>query len=451
MQNSRLRTVPCASILSLGIRLGLALVLWSSATPVLSAQQSEPEPAVRVVPETARELDVTLGEPVVVATSEVYPAGTNYGSYRWGYHQFPKISRMPGGEILLTFNVCPDDNATYGHPGPAYVSGDEGRTWSLYEGKEKSIAISHSPILAVGNGEFLCVPFPVGMETKHIEGMPKPVGSCFCYSTRYYYRLDQCPKVIQDYVAAIRAYRWTPATKAWKEETIEYEMRNALIRTSGTILARTSFEWPLVEVDRELFVGDYKFCYAHKDGSIPKAIVVTCMVSRDNGRSFQRRGEIAYDPAAGDVNPLGETAIARTTRGDLISISRASADKQRPMVVSFSRDRGWTWSKRAPLMEFGVMPNLLMLDSGVLALSFGRPGVHLSFSPDGSGRTWTLPMAVREGSHGAIYGHSCGYTSLLKLGRNEFLLAYSGFQQKDQQGQLRKAILVRKITVRPRE
>ena len=75
----------------------------------------------------------------------------------------------------------------------------------------------------------------------------------------------------------------------------------------------------------------------------------------------------------------------------------------------------------------------------MLVLSFGRPGVWLSFSLDG-GHSWTQKQAV-------LTGPSCGYTSLLALGKDTFLLAYSEFERPNANGQPAKAILVRRITV----
>ncbi len=390
----------------------------------------------------ANEPQLTLGKPVVVATS-------NVGEARWGHHQFPKLSPLPGGAILLTFNSTADDNAAYGKPGPAFVSHDRGQTWKPFRGKETAIAISHSPITAVLNGEFLCVPFPPGLDVKQMGGMPKPAGNYFCYAKRNYFRFDECPDSVKQYVTGIRGYRWTPTTTTWNVEPIRYDMRNALIWTSeqsnGSILSRTSFEYPVLVAGHELFVADYKFRYLHRDGSVPKGMVVTCMASTDNGRTFQRRSEIAFDPTGTEMP--SETAMALTSDNQLLCIGRSTDHRQRPMWITHSADRGRTWSKRTPVMPFGVMPQLLTLDNSVLVLTFGRPGVHLSFSTDGTGRTWTKPTAIITGDARKVTQHSCGYTSLLKLPGNQCLMAYSDFQHQDSDGKQRKAILVRTVAI----
>lgn len=68
---------------------------------------------------TLDEATLVLHDPVPVAVSEP-------GEKRWGFHQFPAISRLPGGRLLVTFNDRPDRDEAYGTPGPAYVSSDSG-------------------------------------------------------------------------------------------------------------------------------------------------------------------------------------------------------------------------------------------------------------------------------------------------------------------------------------
>jgi hypothetical protein len=46
--------------------------------------------------------------------------------------------------------------------GPAAVSHDEGRTWQVVDLDEKGLTIAHSPVAEVFDGEFLCVPMPLG-------------------------------------------------------------------------------------------------------------------------------------------------------------------------------------------------------------------------------------------------------------------------------------------------
>jgi hypothetical protein len=119
-------------------------------------------------------LQVSIGEPVVVALSEP-------GEQRWGYFQFPKLSKLPDGGLLVTFNVSGDDDTEYGRSGPANVSYDEGKSWKPYQPSRKEIVVSHSPISAVGKGEFLCFPAMPGMKIGNQAKMPASVGGFFSF------------------------------------------------------------------------------------------------------------------------------------------------------------------------------------------------------------------------------------------------------------------------------
>lgn len=109
---------------------------------------------------------------------------------------------------------------------------------------------------------------------------------------------------------------------------------------------------------------------------------------------------------------------------------------------------GRTWTPALPLFDFGVWPCALMLGNGALALSYGRPAVHLAFDPEGTGESWPVRMPVIECDPAAVQRHSCGYTSLLPLDEDSFLLAYSDFLHRNAGGQPCKTIFVRHISVK---
>jgi len=134
--------------------------------------------------------------------------------------------------------------------------------------------------------------------------------------------------------------------------------------------------------------------------------------------------------------------IAPTSDGALACVVRGEPG---PMVITFSRDRGRTWTPVRALHEFGVFPGLILLENKVLVCSFGRPGVHLKFSADGTGQAWSAPTALIAGDRKESQRDTCGYTSLLAVGPDAFLVAYSDFNRRDAQNRQCKAILVRRV------
>jgi hypothetical protein len=116
------------------------------------------------------------------------------------------------------------------------------------------------------------------------------------------------------------------------------------------------------------------------------------------------------------------------------------------MRIVHSRDGGHTWSESRPLFDRGVLPRLLQLANGVMVLTYGRPGVWMSFSTDG-GHAWSRPREIVPAPTKGIDSDTCGYTSLLALGDDSFLMAYSEQRRPNARGEPCKSILVRRVTV----
>ena len=390
------------------------------------------------------EVTVELSNPVVVAVSKT-------GEKRWGYHQFMNLSKYPGSRILLRFNKAADAVSAYGTPCETFISNDRGKTWKPYE--EPGLPTS-GIVAEVFNGEFLCVPPPLPLNiSTHKLTMPKPVAKFFAYTYNVFYRLSECQKIINDYFKELRAFRWIPETMTWSEENIAYDIRDALVWTRAEgkekyLVPNTWFEHPPLKIGDELIYADYRRNYLTSDGTVPKNRCVSCMVSKDNGGSFLRRATIPIDPTGKDL--MAEPMLARDINGNLICVIRRTDHNQNSMMITYSKDRGHTWEKPIPMDDlgnFGVFPAVLQLDCGVIALSYGRPGVHLTFSLDGTGRKWTKPIVILPGDPDNLLTKTDGYTNILDLSSSEFLLGYTDFEYQDQKGEKRKAILVRKITI----
>ena len=132
--------------------------------------------------------------------------------------------------------------------------------------------------------------------------------------------------------------------------------------------------------------------------------------------------------------------VLRTTDGNGVG----------PMYRTRSRDGGRTWSKPAVIAKNGVMPRLLRLGNGMLVLSSGRPGVQLRISKSGLGDDWSEPVDVLPPTSDKLDVDSCGYTGLVALDRDTFLIVYSWFQKPDADGRPRKAVLSRRIRLTAR-
>lgn len=382
-------------------------------------------------------LEIRMHPPVPVAFSD--PA-----EKRWGFHQFPAISRLPDNRALLTFNITADDDACLGRPGPAYISEDDGASWTKWVSEDELLTISSSVVSSVNGGEYLYVPKSPAMNiaTEKIS-LPPPGAAVDIYGKVRFHRLSDCDRRIVEYVSASPALRWLPETKRWQREIVRWDTDIIYYRDGSNIVPRNYIDI-IVKVGNRLYNPCFRCQYLLPDGSFPRNYACWLLISDDNGRTWKRHGLIAYDNTGRLM--MGEPCLAQTTRGDFACVIRCATQEQQPMLIAYSDD-GSAWTVPAPLYPFGVLPQLLPLANGVLVLSFGRPGVHIMASPDGSARRWTSAFPIVPGDAGHIHAHSCGYTRMIPLDDQNVLLVYSEFRHDGPQGTC-KAILVRRIEFR---
>ncbi len=125
--------------------------------------------------------------------------------------------------------------------------------------------------------------------------------------------------------------------------------------------------------------------------------------STDRGRTWHYRATVAYDPKIG-LESFCEPDLLRLPNGRILCFMRTggSGGKHTPLYMNHSDDDGRTWSRPRPIADRGVWPNACRMRSGVLALTYGRPGNWLSFSLD-SGRSWTPGFCFYPGENSTNY------------------------------------------------
>ncbi len=153
--------------------------------------------------------------------------------------------------------------------------------------------------------------------------------------------------------------------------------------------------------------------------------------SVDRGRTWRYIGTIAYNPVDQQTDFPGqyvghaEASIALLPNGQLLSVMRTQytqyTGEYRPLNASWSDDLGKTWTKPVPTSPhlMNIHPNLIVLDNGVVACVYGRPGFHAVFSVD-NGHTWQDRVSF---SHlpepritGQVHANKIGPNSLMVIG-----------------------------------
>ena len=150
--------------------------------------------------------------------------------------------------------------------------------------------------------------------------------------------------------------------------------------------------------------------------------------SSDQGRTWYYQGSIP--PDVEDPNPefpgeyIGycEVSIALLANGQMLAMLRTQYSHEppdyKPMYVSWSDDQGKTWSKPVPTEPhlMNINPTLAVLDNGVVACVYGRPGFHVAFSTD-NGRTWSERISFTD----LPAGQHTGQEDMVKMGPNKLM------------------------------
>lgn len=381
---------------------------------------------------------ITVSEPVLVAEG---PAGER----RWGRYQFPTLDRLVDGRIALTFHINEDSARAYGDR-PAQpdrgISADGGRSWTLKHATERTggLLLPSGDRIIAGRADVTPPAIPVSELS-----LPDPIGTIIGTYGRLpytFYAHDALPESLQG-VPLVRLHR---GTDRWNTER-------------ATLVDPGFQRYSIQAVFPVVWWGDLTLA---PDGSIlavvyPRSIDgdVVCHRSTDEGRSWHLQGRIAYEPDL-TADPKGrartqgftEPGSALLADGSLLVMLRTTDGLGvGPLYASRSQDLGRNWSQPTVVNDYGVMPRLLRLGNGALVLSYGRPGAVVRFSFDGRGDTWSEPIELVPRQSDDIQGDTCGYTSLLPLSPDTFLVAYSWFKRPSVDGSPRKALLVRQIKV----
>lgn len=212
------------------------------------------------------------------------------------------------------------------------------------------------------------------------------------------------------------------------------------------------------ELDGSLVAGVYGGFYQNAQEQVLK-MGITFYKSEDRGYSWRAIGRIPYVAIeGGDYETFiydGDSGYSEPTfeileDGTYICIMR-NRNWSVPLCVSYSKDKGYNWTRPVPITPNGVKPRLLKLNKELLVLASGRPGLQLRFSFNNNGEKWSEPIEmmpfVDEEGNIKSTRETCGYADLLKVDDQTFYMVYSDFATLNQEGERRKSIIFRKNTV----
>ena len=152
------------------------------------------------------------------------------------------------------------------------------------------------------------------------------------------------------------------------------------------------------------------------------------MRSTDLGKSWQYHATVACNPKDPDPSLPGshsgfcEPSLALLPDGRFLCVMRIQGShwtgEYRPMYASWSDASGKTWTKPVPTNPhlMNIYPTLEVLDNGVVACQYGRPGFHVAFSKD-AGHTWQDRITFSD-EHVPL---NTGMFDMVKVGPNRLV------------------------------
>lgn len=379
---------------------------------------------------------IELSQPVVVAQADQ--------PEEWGFFQFPVIAKASDGTLIVNWHMREDSHTAYGTIGRDYtpmVSKDNGKTWIPQDKKYFGFGNGKG---ILKDGSVLGFVVPPCKSVSDFEKFPNSIAKT---GDRFYYKTEDLPDELQGIFLQQCGENRQP------------QLIHAKVYDPGSIRCTIGglypMEWwgELIQMeDNSLVAGVYPCRYVDKSGNITRC-GVSFFQSKDEGRSWSILGRIMCEAdgiveVQGD-NEFTEPVFVVLSDSTFLCVMRSGSNS--PMYKSFSSDKGKTWTTPVPFTPNGVFPQLVRLNNGILVLASGRPGVQIRFCLEGDGKNWTEPIEMlpymKDNGEPDIFGTTCGYTYVLPVSDDSFCIVYSDFKSKNKEGELRKAIIYRKIKI----
>lgn len=420
---------------------GIYRTSWSVPSPPRESKESE-------------KFKVEMADPVLVAAGPLEER-------RWGFYQFPGYRMSRKGTIVGGYQTADDSyGGGAGYSNTKYASHDGGKTWvpeTEEDRKEKGPAFVTKEGIGLNYAGFKTMR-PVELGIKPLQLPPSSV-----FPDAEIYRYADLPSEMR----VIRMVRHAP------DGTVEEFDAPFEFPDLGMIRFKVgqNSETGLVALDAPVipaFVrwGNDEICEL-PDGTLlvivagmilPKSgdtapYMATCLVaSTDGGRSWKYRSTIMGSNPEQGWEGTEEASIIRRPNGTLVCIDRNEMREtgSPTLYITRSTDNGHTWEPVERLNDYTALPRMIQLDNGVVACLHGRPGNSLRFSNDPDCRVWSNPYILHP-INGLLFtgwmDSTCGYTSLIALGKDRFLVVYSDFYHRDEDWTLHKAIKAREVKV----
>jgi hypothetical protein len=322
----------------------------------------------------------------------------------FGYCWFPTIHRFRSGALLATVRISPDDRNPESECSAYTISKDGGKTWTrlypLGAGGNVDAAYTHGSndeLWVLGNGYDSADSLPGTGDRRFAVSLSK-------FSAEGMHFEQKRNSLLQ--LARPAASESAKLIGLTREDTRMLGRELPMVNPWGDIIEAKNGWW--------LSTVYYK---STPDARSTRLVL---MRSTDQGMTWKEISVIAAIEEGsapwswmGDEGP-NEAGIERLADGSLFVVFRTGG------YLGYTRsfDDGSSWNKSQSMPFRGVAPRVRLLASGMLALSFGRPGpVVLMFSSDGKGYSWSKPVEI-------FHDTSTRYTDFVEIAPGKLLMVY---------------------------
>jgi hypothetical protein len=341
---------------------------------------------------------------------------------RWTFvHLTPFLARFPNGDLIATYTMDPDTQQNPQFSSAYQISHDGGRTW----GMRYTTLMQHIPMIFIPapNNSLIAVPSEVAGTG------PEPDRNFSGPLLTFEHGGDRV--VMQE--NGFRVLDWPEPVDATSNPQPK-DSWHRVIHFTGSYLT----------VGTELLAT----VYWHPHGA--KFLQLSLASSKDGGHTWHYYSSVATAetalPPEGQYTrkPEGpdESSMIRLADGRLMIVFRVGEMTAWLLRRAFSSDNGRTWTKPDVLPAYSVEPQLQRLANGTIALSTGRPGLHLwlTTDPKAAADSWqdvdiaalhnqlvsdatqhVTPLHADRPEGG---WNSTAYTGLIQVAPNKLLLLY---------------------------
>jgi hypothetical protein len=342
----------------------------------------------------SNELTVRVGKPVEITASSI--------NHCW----YPTVHRFSTGEILATIRMSGDDANPEGEFSAYSISKDGGQTWSRrytmgaganVDAAYTQVTREDGTIWGLGAGYDSLEANPPGQATHFNAALTR-----FSRGGMEFDQIRDARIHLSEPASSIPPTVMATGRKDATKLGAVYEAN-----PWGAIVEGPGSEWMTT-----------LYYLTERD---PRQRRLVLIRSTDQGRNWEEYGIIAaIQPNEAPLPWMGtegpnEAALVRLSKDRLFCIFRTGGGDY--MGEAWSADDGKTWTAPVSSGFKGVAPHLRLMNNGLLACTYGRPGpVTIMFSSD-EGKKWTNVTPISD-------GNSTHYTDLIEIESGRLLVVY---------------------------